>query len=82
MVGKEQLNTVILPDKAILFEYREKMIFAVIADEELLSLHVRLKQFADKFDSIFKEILPTWNGNLNAFAPAEIIADTIFLPRK
>ena len=82
MVGKDPLNAVKLSDKSIIFEYREKINFVIIADEDFQALHLRLKEFADEFMIIFKNIVKDWNGNMSVFTPAEWLADKIFMPLK
>ena len=81
MVGEEKTKTVTLEDQTILFEYRERFSCVIIADEKLKSLQIRLKQFADEFAGLFAPVLKDWQGIMEAFVPAEAIADAIFLPR-
>ncbi len=82
MRGNEAVNSIVLPDKVFIFEHRENLRFIIIADEDLLSLHLRIAQFADRFEAIFKGVLGTWNNNINIFTPAEALLDSIFLPKK
>lgn len=80
MTGNEQLNTIELPDKCIMIEYMNNLKFVIIADKFLLSLQVRLRQFADEFYSIFKNYIENFSGNLDIFLPAESMVDRIFKP--
>lgn len=80
MTGKEQLNTIELPDKCIMIEYINNLKFAIISDKFLLSLQVRLKQFAEEFYAFFKNYIENFSGNLDIFLPAESMVDRIFKP--
>jgi hypothetical protein len=71
MTGKEQLNTIELPDKCIMIEYINNLKFAIISDKFLLSLQVRLKQFAEEFYAFFKNYIENFSGNLDIFLPAD-----------
>lgn len=80
MTGRKKMKTVYLDDKVLHFEYRMNLTFVIITDKYYQSLAIRLEQFADEFENLFKCVLENWNGNLQTFMPAESIADRIFIP--
>lgn len=45
----------------------------IIAEENLISLRIMLKNFIDKFEDLYGETLKVWDGNLTIFAPVEDI---------
>jgi hypothetical protein len=79
MNGKEDVESVHLSDKDLIFNTHKSFIGVIIADEHLRSLQFRLQQFSQEFESIFQDILQTWDGNVNIFLPADVIADKIFI---
>lgn len=81
MTGRKRMKTVYLDDKVLHFEYRMNVTFAVIMNKYYESVAIRLEQFADEFETIFKEVVDGWNGNLRAFFPAEAIVDRIFVSK-
>jgi len=80
MSGKEAMESVQLSDKALMFDTHKYFIGALIADEPLISLQLRLKQFGVEFETLFSDILPLWDGNVNIFLPAIALVDKIFMP--
>jgi hypothetical protein len=46
--------------------------------EELNFAKIVLKEFVDKFETLYRNILKDWSGDTNIFNPTEIIANDLF----
>ncbi|HEY0089625.1 MAG TPA: hypothetical protein VGB37_12325 [Candidatus Lokiarchaeia archaeon] len=51
---------------------------ALYTTEELNYPKVILKEFVDKFETLYKNILINWDGEVSIFKPTEIIANDLF----
>lgn len=78
--GKDTIESVQLSDKALIFDTHTSFIGVIIADAPFRSLQYRLLQFTREFEMIFQDILQNWDGNVNIFLPADVMADKIFMP--
>ncbi|TFG30243.1 MAG: hypothetical protein EU532_01270 [Promethearchaeota archaeon] len=59
--------------------YSSKLVSGVLyTSEELNFPKLVLKEFVEKFETLYYNILKDWNGDTNIFNPTEIIANEIF----
>ena len=54
--------------------------FTVIlfCDENLISLQILIKSFLEKIESMYKEVMKTWKGEIGIFAPIEEVVQDFF----
>jgi hypothetical protein len=55
--GKDTIESVQLPDKALIFDSHKLFIGVVIADAQLRSIQYRLQQLCQDFEIIFNDII-------------------------
>jgi len=59
--------------------YSGKLVNGVLyTSEELNFPKIVLKEFVEKFEALYRNVLTKWNGDLNIFNPTEIIANALF----
>ncbi|NHJ25668.1 MAG: hypothetical protein EAX89_13875, partial [Candidatus Lokiarchaeota archaeon] len=79
MVAQEALNEISYGDKMLLLADGEFIRVALVLGKKAsLILRQHLKEFIDKFEKVYNEVLPNWRGQLNYFRNAGEIVDDIF----
>ncbi|MFX1274531.1 MAG: hypothetical protein ACFFBP_18535 [Promethearchaeota archaeon] len=64
--------------KTIIIYQSDNMIGVIFSTRNLKTLHVLLQKFILRLESIYANILPTWDGELSVFEPVKFICDEIF----
>jgi len=78
MATQEALNEISYGDKMLLLADGQFIRVALVLGKKAsLILRRHLKEFIDSFEKTYKEVLPTWRGQLNHFRNAGIIVDEI-----
>ena len=78
MVAQEALNEISYGDKMLLLADGEYVRVALVLGKRAsLILRTHLKQFIDRFEQVYNEILPKWRGQLAYFRNAGEIVDDI-----
>jgi hypothetical protein len=78
MATQESLNEISYGDKMLLLADGQFIRVALVLGKRAsLILRRHLKAFIDSFEKNYKEVLPTWRGQLNHFRNAGIIVDEV-----
>ncbi len=78
MATQETLNEISYGDKMLLLADGQYIRVALVLGKKAsMILRRHLKEFIDSFEKTYKEVLPTWRGQLNHFRNAGIIVDEI-----
>ncbi len=79
MTEIDQIGMIELEGKTLIFEANPDIgIACLISEEYIPSLKYKLLKFVKNFKELFGLTLKTWNGDVEAFLPAEPICDKIF----
>ncbi len=74
--------SVINKEGTVLIIYAGEYVNAVIfSKEELHFINKYLKKFVDRVESIYHNVLKSWDGDTNIFTPVESLIDEIFLEK-
>ena len=65
-------------EKVIIMQPGRFIYGAIVCDEKLKSLQILLKNFIEKIESIYYNILKDWNGDMHILRPIDEIAKEIF----
>jgi len=65
--------------KTMIFQPGEYIIGVLVCEEDLESIRITLKNFVQKIEKIYYNVLRTWDGNLNVFKPIEDIINEVFI---
>ena len=76
--SKERVEVIKQKDLKILLKYGTYVTVALIADEDLEILHLKLKMLIEEFESLFQYVLPKWKGDLDVFSPVKVMVERIF----
>ncbi|MHA1379908.1 MAG: hypothetical protein ACTSRG_16180 [Candidatus Helarchaeota archaeon] len=76
--SNQRLSHIKQTDRNILFEYGKYVTVALLVEEDLEILKYKLKFLLLNFEEFFRDVLPTWNGNLDLFKPAKVLVEKIF----
>jgi len=76
--SKKHLKSVDQEDVKFLFEYGLYTTAALLAEEDLMIYHEKLKVFVEIFETAFKQYLIQWTGSILEFEPARQIIAQIF----
>jgi len=74
----ESLHLIDYQDLKIMIEQGPNALFILIIKEESSFLQYKLKQFANEFQTLYKNILVHWDGEINIFKPTSGLIQTIF----
>ncbi|MHA1784440.1 MAG: hypothetical protein ACTSVY_16780 [Candidatus Helarchaeota archaeon] len=77
--SEKKLSTIKQGEKNIIVEYGNRVIVAILAEEDLEIMHLKAQQLIKEFEIFFKDILDSWNGELEFFKPAKVLIEKIFL---
>ncbi len=75
---EESLNLIEYHNLKILVKQEKDLIFILILKEESTYLQYKLERFSDEFQDFFKEILVSWDGQIDTFIPTRRIIQQVF----
>lgn len=61
----------------IALKYGNYVNMALLIEEDLKIIHYKLQELLEKFEELFKDILPEWRGHLPIFLPAIVLIEQI-----
>ena len=76
---KKALSIIEKEGKTMIFQPGKYIIGVLICEEDLESIRITLKNFVQKIEKIYFNVLRTWDGNLNIFKPIEDIINEVFI---
>ncbi len=74
----EPLHLIDYQNMKIMLQQTTDTVFVLIIKEESNFLQYKLRQFSQEFQSLFKDTLQHWNGNIEIFKPARSLIQRIF----
>ena len=78
MMQTEIVKVLDLQDKKVIFEQGDKVMVALITDQYFESLAILTHEFVVQFERFFASVLPSWQGDLDVFAPTRTLVTNIF----
>ncbi len=76
--SEEKVEVIQQKDTKILLKYGQYVNIALIAKADLHTLHAKLDTFIAEFESLYKHVLPEWNGNADIFIPTLALVEKFF----
>jgi len=73
----QKLSIIRQGDVNIALKYGNYVNMALLIEEDFKIVHVRLQELLEKFEELFKDILPTWKGDLKIFQPVNVLIEQI-----
>jgi hypothetical protein len=74
-----KLSIIRQEDIQIAFKYGNHVNLALLIEKDFKIIHDKLQELLDKFEMLYKEILPTWNGDLKIFSPVKVLVEQILI---
>lgn len=79
ITDKKDISIIEKEGKTMIFQPGKYIIGVLVCEEDLESIRITLKNFVQRIEKIFFNILKTWDGNLNIFKPIEDIVNEVFI---
>ncbi len=80
MTGSVKRMKIIRQEKKnIYLEYGDHVTVAIIAEEELKILFEKISRFTREFETLFADVLESWDGNTEIFKLADSLVKKIFI---
>jgi CRISPR/Cas system-associated endoribonuclease Cas2 len=78
MMQTETVKVLDLQDKKVIFEQGDKVMVSLITDQYYESLAMLTHEFVVQFERFFASVLPSWQGDVDVFAPTKALVSKIF----
>ncbi|MBN2149912.1 MAG: hypothetical protein JW839_00570 [Candidatus Lokiarchaeota archaeon] len=78
MMQTETVKVLDLQDKKVLFEQGDRVMVCLITDQYFESLAILTHEFVVQFERFFGSVLPSWQGDLDVFAPTRALVSKVF----
>ncbi|MFX0100886.1 MAG: hypothetical protein ACFFCS_15025 [Candidatus Hodarchaeota archaeon] len=71
----KRLNSIQQEGHNILLAYGDYVTVALIAQEDLVILHDKIKRLRIEIESFYMDVLPGWSGDIEVFKPISVLVD-------
>ncbi len=75
--SNKKLSIIRQEDIHIAFKYGKYVNLALLIEEDFEIIQYKLQKLLDKFEELYKDVLPTWKGDLNIFQPVYVLIEQI-----